>query len=149
MGGILGHHEDEMKELAMKKVLEIKRQMQKLISKHLPAQYALILLRICVEGKFRFLARTTPPEILRKAAAVLDSAKLEVYLKLCGILPFELDDRPDIEDQIFRPITLGGRGLSRFSAILDISFVASQAMCASLIRTRLRERTRTAGTLAS
>jgi hypothetical protein len=108
MGGILGHHEGEMKDLAMKKVMEIKRQMQKLISKHLPAQYALILLRICVEGKFRFLARTTPPEILREAAAALDNAKLEVYLKLCGILQFELDDRPEIEDQIFRPITLGG-----------------------------------------
>ena len=78
MGGILGHHEEEMKELAMKKVLEIKRQMQKLISKHLPAQYALILLRICVEGNFRFLARTTPPEILREAALVLDKAKRDV-----------------------------------------------------------------------
>ena len=65
---------------------------------------------------------------------MLDKAKLDVYLKLCGILPFELDDRPEIEDQIFRPISLGGRGLSRFSEILDISFVASQAMCAPLIK---------------
>jgi hypothetical protein len=69
---------------------------------------------------------------LRPAAAYFDNCKTDVFCQLVGIADHERT--PEVLDAIFRPIAVGGRGLTRATEILETSFVASQAASARVIK---------------
>ena len=102
-------------------------------SPHQPAvQAAALLLRMCGASKINHLLRTTPPQVVRSAAAEFDDALLAAYEEVAKLDPLTADQRYQCQ----LPIRLGGRGLRSQHSLAPAAWLGSWAQCLSEVRAR-------------
>ena len=128
LGGVIGSTLEERQRLARAKVEKIVADLAKLESPGIPAQIALLWLVSCIPSRFEYLARLCSPDVLRPSSQFLDNAMFSSYCRLAGI--HDAEATPQLRRLVFTPISLGGRGLRSAEAMLERSFLGSQALTA-------------------
>ena len=128
LGGVIGNSLEQRQRRVREKVERIVSDMRKLENPDIPNQIALLWLVSCIPSRFEFLARLCSPEVLRPSAQYLDNQMFNTYCRLAGI--HDAEATPALRATVFSPISLGGRGLRSAEALLERSFLGSQALSA-------------------
>ena len=137
LGGVIGNSLEEQQRRVRAKVEEIVADLQKLENPDIPNQIALVWLVVCFPSRFENLARLCSPEVLRPSAQYLDNRIFNTYCRLAGVHDAEVT--PALRATVFTPISLGGRGLRSVEALLERSFLGSQALSARHLEPLLQQ----------
>ena len=87
---------------------------------------ALLLLRVCGEPRFTFLARTHPYELLEEAAHVMDRTSCEA---LASILALPVEDLQAAKEALFLaslPVKMGGLAATNWVQLAPVAYEASK-----------------------
>jgi len=115
---------------------------------HLHPTIAMLLLRVCGEPRFTFLARTHSPEQLKPAAAAMNRTS---YKALASILALPLEDlmseaAADSRFLASLPVKMGGLAVTDWEVLSPVAYRASsmgssqKVMTALLFKTALTDR---------
>ena len=129
LGAPVGLEEDRMK--LVKQMVDIQiGGMKILLHDHLPAQEAIMLLRMSSNHKMDYLLRCVPPSIIQTQAARYDAAVIDTFtskLDLSSQLANPSMDSQAIICQIQKPISDGGFGLTSAESLSHRAFISSVA----------------------
>jgi hypothetical protein len=99
-------------------------------SPFLPAQEAMILLRLCGIPRFSYLLRTVRPAVMRNAALLFDmdvASASRAILKIGPPSAQTPQDWDNAKTQMTLPLRMGGLGLPLMAAMTDIAYISSLA----------------------
>ena len=84
-------------------------------------QVALLLLRVCGQGKVTHLLRTLPPELTRDLAAAVDEATQVAVERICRLDPLT----PQQLRQLGLPLREGGFGIRAQNELRGVAYLGS------------------------
>jgi len=122
-------------------VPDLKQQLEGCVNQHkalceilkrpeLPAQIAILILRLCVLPSMQFTARTVPPPI---SEAHLQEFDLLIRSTICERLSLPNPLPEEALQSLTLPIRLGGCGFRQQSTISSVAFYSAMALAASTI----------------
>jgi hypothetical protein len=134
LGAPIGRDVEAVAELALKIAREDKIFFDRLADLNfLPAQEALLLLRVCGVPRWNYLLRCVRPAAMFLANPLYESMQFEVFCSRTGISMSELTER--LKDEVSLPVSkFGGWGLRRPSKVGQLAWFSAQAAAAPLLQ---------------
>jgi len=131
LGSVVGLDSSAIHTFLLTKVVHHQEFFEALRSPHLPAQHALLLLRLSAHPRMIFLLRSLPPDLTASACADFDS---QIRASAIHILRLSHDRLSQAAlDQFCLPLRRGGLGLRSMLSIAPAAFLGSIAASAPLL----------------
>ena len=123
--GVMHGSDAEVEQHCMAKVDSHERFFDLLCHPAMPVQSGFTLLRYCALPRLGYLARTTPPDRLRAAAARFDAMALRCFHRLMQTDPTVVS--PEMLHQMQLPLSAGGMGMRPVERTAATAYFASLA----------------------
>lgn len=123
LGAVIGQDRASMAEEAVQLVMEDDHFFSSLRHEGLPAQEAIILLRQSGAQRLNYLLRTTPPEVVKRAAQHHDDRMLNTVMAKCGLREEEMD--AIARTKVALGLKHGGMGMRKAVSVSPLAYLSS------------------------
>ena len=132
VGAPVGRDKEAMRKIALDCARKHDELFRLLVHAEMPAQEALLLLRVCGVPRFGYMLRVSDEETHRDGAALFDEQTSKAVLAILQL------DQADVSDTtlalIEQPLKLGGLAIRRQAFVSPFAAVASHAQAARLLK---------------